>query len=177
MTKFSSSKYQQEKRSSIGDKNEQSIAVDHSRQSTKRKRDQSQLSLVSESAKSLSQLSLSRQKPTESTMTKKKKKSDHIVNASSDNEHRQTKDKIFTFNKSSKYLKMPKKLLLHSLRQQLNHPIKIKKEQSFVLARLQLLDHQFCLDQVRYLYQSFFDQGRRVQMWPVSIRQSDRIFV
>ena len=154
---------------------EQATSVDHSRQATKRKRDRSQLSLLSDSVKSLSQLSLSGQKST--SRTTKKKKSSHMVNASSDNDTCESNNKIFTFYKSSKYLRMPKKLLLHSLRLQLNHSIKIEKEQSFILQRLQLLDHQFCLDQVRYLYQTFFDQGRKVQMWPVSITQSDRICV
>nr|ABQ08076.1 hypothetical protein [Adineta vaga]ABQ08081.1 hypothetical protein [Adineta vaga] len=119
---------------------------------------------MASSMKSLSQLSLSHQK----SSTKKKKSSQNTN--SSNNQVDNNSDNInFTFNKSSKYLRMPRKLLLHSLRLQLNHPIKKKKETRFILTRLQLLDHQFCLDRIRYLYQSYYDQGMKFQMWPENI--------
>ncbi len=33
---------------------------------------------------------------------------------------------------------------------------------------LHVLDQQFCLDQIRYLYQKYFDLGLQHQIWPVS---------
>ena len=63
---------------------------------------------------------------------------------------------------------MPKKLLLHSLRLHLNHPIKKHKEKSFILSRLRLLDEQFCIGMDKYLYQSYFDNGSKYKIWPVS---------
>jgi hypothetical protein len=68
----------------------------------------------------------------------------------------------------SKYLEMPNKLLLHSLRLQLNHRIKKKKEKLFILSRLQLLDQQFCIGMDQYLYQSYFADGSHYKIWPVS---------
>ena len=64
---------------------------------------------------------------------------------------------------------MPRKLLLHSLRLQLNSTLKKKKEQHFILLRLEIFDRQFCLDQMRYLYQTYFDLGFQHQIWPVSL--------
>ncbi len=58
--------------------------------------------------------------------------------------------------KPSKYLKMPRRLLLYSIHLQLNYPLKKKKEQRFVLLRLTIVDQQFCLEQIRYLYQTYF---------------------
>ncbi|CAF1535325.1 unnamed protein product [Adineta ricciae] len=64
---------------------------------------------------------------------------------------------------------MPRKLLLHSLRLQLKHPLKRKKERHFIVERLQLLDQQFYLDHIRCLYQTYFDQGLKFHMWPDGI--------
>ena len=70
----------------------------------------------------------------------------------------------------SKYFQMPKKLLLHSLRLQLNYPLKKRKDKSFILSRLRLLDEQFCLRMDQYLNQSHFDNadGSHDKIWPVS---------
>ena len=84
------------------------------------------------------------------------------------NECSQDKKNLY---KLSKYLKMPRKLLLHSLRLYLNNRLKGKKEQHFILSRLRIVDQQFCLNQIRYLYQTYFDQGAKYQMWPVSITE------
>ena len=65
-------------------------------------------------------------------------------------------------------LKMPKKLLIRSLRLQLNHRIKKKKDQLFIVSRLQLLDRQFCLGLDLRLDQSYFTEGEHHKMWPVS---------
>ncbi len=86
-----------------------------------------------------------------------------------DNSTQSTKDHS-TLYKPSKYLKMPRKLLLHSLHLQLNCPLKKKKEQRFILSRLAIVDQQFCLDQIRFLYQTYFDLGSEYQMWPVSFK-------
>jgi hypothetical protein len=78
----------------------------------------------------------------------------------------------YTLYKPSKYLKMPRKLLLHSLRLQLNYPLKKKKEQSYILSRLKIVDEQFCLDQMCYLFQTYFDVSLQHQIWSVSIQKS-----
>jgi hypothetical protein len=75
-----------------------------------------------------------------------------------------------TFYKPSKYLKMPRKLLVHSLRLQLNYSLKKKKEQNFILSRLKIVDEQFCLDQIRYLYQTYYDLGLQHKVWLVSLK-------
>ncbi|UJR18760.1 hypothetical protein I4U23_005666 [Adineta vaga] len=148
--------------------NDHSTINDHLKQSTKRKRDQSQQNLISISMKSLSQLSLSHQ-----NASKKKKKSSQHTNSSnnhnddsSDNNNNNNNNTIILY-KSSKYLR-PRKLLLHLLRLQLNHKINKRKEQHFILEHLQLLDPQFCIDQIRYLYQTYVDCGSRFYIWPVN---------
>lgn len=70
----------------------------------------------------------------------------------------------------SKYLKMPRELLLRSLRLQLDLRLKREIEQNYVLRRLHLLDDHFCLSRIRQLYQSYVDLGTPDQIWPVSRR-------
>lgn len=77
-------------------------------------------------------------------------------------------DKII-FYKPSKYLKMPKKLLLQSLRLQLNCPLKKRKEQQFILMRLRTVDQRFCLDQLHQLYWTYYEQGVQSQVWLVCL--------
>ena len=89
--------------------------------------------------------------------------------SSNDDNSNQSKEDNRTLYKPSKYLKMPRKLLLHSIRLQLNYPLKKKKEQSFILSRLKIVDQQFCLDQVCHLFQTYFDIGLQNQIWSVSI--------
>jgi hypothetical protein len=67
-------------------------------------------------------------------------------------------------DKPSKYLKMPRRLLLHSLHLQLNCSLKKKKEQRFILSRLRIIDQQFYFKQIRYLYKNYFDLGSKQQM-------------
>jgi hypothetical protein len=85
----------------------------------------------------------------------------------------QTNSENYTLYKPSKYLKMPRRLLLHSLHLQLNCSLQKKNkkaaEQRFVLSRLKIVDQQFCLEQIRYLYQTYFDLGLQQQVWPVSL--------
>ena len=133
-------------------------ANDRPKQSSKRKRNASKPNLVHNATQSLSQLSISQgERPS------KKRKSSTDKSARSGNNDDQR------LYKSSKYLRMPRKLLLHSLHLQLDRSLKRKSEQRFVLARLQLLDEQFCLDEIRRLYQTYFDHGARCQAWPVSV--------
>ncbi|CAM4942309.1 unnamed protein product [Rotaria socialis] len=101
--------------------------------------------------KSLSQLSISQ------PLRKKTKNEDKLASNSNNN------------NKSSKYLKMPKKLLYHSFRIHLHYPLKRKKEKMFILTRLQLLDWQFCLNLDLHLYQSYYTEGRQYKTWPEDI--------
>lgn len=113
-----------------------------------RKRQRSQENLLDTSIKSLSQLSLSQGTP------KKIKLS--------------TNETPFTLYKPSKYLKMPRKLLVHSLSLQLNCSLKQNKMQRFTLTRLKIFDRKFCLNQTHDLYKTYFDQGAKYRIWPVS---------
>ena len=129
---------------------------------TKRKRDDrsSQLSMA-DSIRSLSQLSLS-QRSRKRQRTTSEESSSMVDNLSDVT----TID--LKLEKFSKYLKMPRNLLLRSLQPQLNYRVKRKDEQNYLLQRLQLIDEHFCVDLIRYLYQSYWDLGSSVQMWPVS---------
>jgi hypothetical protein len=55
--------------------------------------------------------------------------------------------------------------------------LKKKKEQRFVLSRLKIVDQQFSLEQIRYLYQTYLDLGLQQQVWPVSFSIIASIFM
>ena len=142
-------------------------------QTNKRKRDNlSTENLSTSSIKSMSQLSIA-----SFVVTKKIKHStatppsSNSMNTEIDSE---ANSQNITFYKPSKYLKMPRRLLLHSLHHQLQWPLhnkkkkKNKKEQIFLLSRLQIIDQQFCLEQICSLYQVYFDRGSSNHVWPVS---------
>jgi len=76
----------------------------------------------------------------------------------------QTNSQNILLYKPSKYLKMPRRLLLHSLHLQLKCSLKKKKEQRFILSRLTIIDQQFCLEQIRDLYQTYFNFGLQHQI-------------
>ncbi len=117
----------------------------------------------------MSQLSISSQE----VASKKIKNSmdDETISTNDDNNSNdQSNQHNITLYKPSKYLKMPRKLLLHSLRLQLNYRLKKKKEQNFILSRLKIFDQKFCLDQIYYLYQTYFDLGSQHQIWLVSFK-------
>ena len=135
-------------------------------QSRKRKRDLSAQNLLNNSIKSLSQLSISQE------TTKKMKNSTSKSMISDGNHTNECSHDKHKFHKLSKYLKMPQKLLLHSLRLHLNNRLKKKKEQHFILSRLQIVDQQFCLNQIGHLYQTYFDLGSQYQIWLVSITET-----
>ena len=128
----------------------------------KRKRDRSQQDLLNQSLQSWSQLSISQD------MSKRIKNSTEETVLVTTNHDTHSSQEEIIFYKQSKYLKMPRKLLLQSLQLQLNCKLKKKKEQCFILKRLQLLDQQFCLNQIHYLYQTYFHLGSQYHMWPVS---------
>ena len=136
-------------------------------QTNKRKRDiLSTENLSTSSIKSMSQLSIA-----SLVVTKKIKHltatppSSNSMNTEID---REANSQNITFYKPSKYLKMPRRLLLHSLHLQLHCSLKKKKEQIFLLSRLQIIDQQFCLEQIRSLYQVYSDCGSSNHVWPVS---------
>jgi hypothetical protein len=133
-------------------------------ESHKRKRDdESTQKSLNSSMKSMSQLTISQE------AVPKKTKRSTVETMSSNNEISiQTSSQNYILYKSSKYLKMPRRLLLHSLHLQLNCSLKKKKEQSFILSRLKTIDQQFCLEQIRSLHQTYFDFGSQQQLWPVS---------
>ncbi len=89
-------------------------------ESRKRKRDdQSIQKSLNSSTKSMSQLSISQ------AAVPKKTKLSPVETMSSNNEiSTQTNSQNYTLYKPSKYLKMPRRLLLHSLHLQLNCPLK-----------------------------------------------------
>jgi hypothetical protein len=112
--------------------------------------------------KSMSQLSIS-----QAASKKRKHSTDNTMSPLSNENSNQLNQDNYTLYKPSKYLKMPRKLLLYSLRLQLNYPLKKKKEQKFLLARLKIIDQEFCLEQIYSLYQTYFDLGLQHQIWPV----------
>ncbi|CAF3195053.1 unnamed protein product [Rotaria socialis] len=129
----------------------------------KRKRSSSKQKLSNKSLISMSQSSISQ------GVLKKVKNSQIETKSSIDNNSdRLNANDDISFYKPSRYLKMPRKFLLHSLRLQLNCSIKRKKEQRFTLSRLKLFDKQFCLYQIHHLYQKYLDFGLQYQIWPVS---------
>ena len=73
-----------------------------------------------------------------------------------------------TFYKPSKYLKMPRQLLLRSLRLHVQCALKKRKEQRFIFTRLTILDQQFCLVKLHFLYETYYKHGQQYQVWPVS---------
>jgi hypothetical protein len=138
------------------------------RETNKRKRILSTQDFIGSPIKSMSQLSISQ----DEEVSKKLKNSttDETVFSNNDNRNQSNQDNCILY-KASKYLKMPRKLLFHSLHLQLNYRLKWKKkERRFILSRLELFDQQFCLDQIRYLYQTYFNLGLQHEMWPVSFK-------
>ncbi|CAF4011185.1 unnamed protein product, partial [Adineta steineri] len=133
------------------------------KQSNKRKRSQQNNQQQNTTIRSISQLSISQQQP----LPKKIKPNNRQNNMTTQAAAATTT----TNNQSitSKYLHMPKKLLLHSLRHQLNHRIKKRKEKSFILSRIRLLDQQFCISMDQYLYQSYYADGFHYKIWPDDI--------
>jgi hypothetical protein len=122
----------------------------------------------------MNQLSIS-----QAAVSKKTKRSPiETTTMSSNNEiSTETSAQSHVLDKPSKYLKMPRRLLLHSLHLQLNCSLKKKKEQRFILSRLRIIDQQFYLEQIRYLYKTYFDLGSKQQMWLVSFRTLACIFM
>ena len=162
-----------------------------SKEFNKRKREDQANSteLLGSSTRSLSQLSLSPQKQAvaaaeeeeevkrmKHSMRRKEQvssffNSDSVRDDDTSN-HKELRDadNNCTLYKLSKYLRMPRSLLMQSLQLQL-HGRRLKwkkKERRFLFERLQLLDRQFYLHEIRCLYQFYFDQGAKYQTWLVS---------
>ncbi|CAF5128061.1 unnamed protein product, partial [Rotaria magnacalcarata] len=132
----------------------------------KRRRSSSKQNLSNKSLISMSQSSIPQ------GVFKKMKNSQIETKSSIDNNsNRLNANDDISFYKSSRYLKMPRKFLLHSLRLQLNCSIKRKKEQRFTLSRLELFDKLFCLHQIYHLYQKYLDFGLQYQIWSDDIVQ------
>ena len=149
------------------------VIPEQAHQPKKRKRDDSSTEKsLNSSMKSMSQLSIS-----QGTVTKKSEHSTAEATAINNEIIIEPKSQNYTFYKPSKYLKMPRRLLLHSLHLQLNCSLKKKKEQRFLLARLTIIDEQFCVEQIRSLYQTYFDFGAQHQIWPVSFPIMPLIFI
>ncbi len=89
--------------------------------------------------KSMSQLSISQE-----AVPKKTKRSTVETMSSNNDISTQTNSQNYTPYKSSKYLKMPRRLLQHSLHLQLSCSLKKKKEQFFVLSRLNYQRQNHC---------------------------------
>lgn len=119
------------------------------------------------SSKSMNQLSIA-----ENPSKKIKHSTKQIYSSNMNNIDSLKERNAISFHKPSKYLQMPRKLLLHSLRLQLNFPMKKKKEQQFILSRLALLDKQFCLDQIYDLYQTYLGLTSKHKISLVSVISS-----
>jgi len=142
-------------------------------ESSKRKRDDPSIQKsLNSSMKSMSQLSIS-----QAAAPKKAKLSTVETLSSNTDMGSETNSQNFLLYKPSKYLKMPRRLLLHSIHLQLNCSLKKKKEQRFILARLTIMDQQFCLERLRDLYQTYFDLGLQHQVWSVSFSITTSIFM
>jgi hypothetical protein len=97
---------------------------------SKRKRDDlSTQKSLDNSMKSTSQLLIS-----QATVPKKTRHSIVEIMSSNNEISNQINSQNYTLYKPSKYLKMLRRLLLHSLHLQLNCPLKKKKEQQFILS-------------------------------------------
>jgi hypothetical protein len=141
------------------------IISEQSHQTHKRKRDNLSIENLSNiSTKSMSQLSIA-----SLTVTKKIKHSTTIPHSMDHPTDDETNSLHITFYKASKYLKMPRRFLLHSLHLQLHCRLK-RKEAIFVLSRLNILDQQFCVEQIHSLYQVYADIGSTNHVWLVSAR-------
>ena len=135
----------------------------------KRKRDLSSTNPLNKSIKSLSQLSISQENAKKMQKTTTTTTTDNTT-SSDDTSHSKHFDAIqCNVHKFSRYLRMPRRSLLASLRLQLNHPLKKKKLQCFILSRLQVLDRQYCFERIHHLYQSYLILGSQYQIWPVTI--------
>ena len=75
----------------------------------------------------------------------------------------------FYFISISKYLKMPYKLLHHTLCIKLKHQLIKNKERYFVLSRLGLLDELCYMSDLHQLWRTYYHTGVQYQLWPVSI--------
>ncbi len=69
----------------------------------------------------------------------------------------------------SKYLKMPYKLLHHTLGIKLKHHLIKNKERTFVFSRLRSLDELCYMDSIHKLWQTYYHIGVQHQLWPVNI--------
>ena len=133
------------------------------RTTKKRKRNRSTQQSMATSIKSISQLSVSqgpckrRRQTTQGTFSI----ADSLSNVTQIN---------VNLARYSKYLKMPRNLLIRSLETQLNYRLKKEDEQAYIIRRLQLIDEQFCVDRIQHLYQSYWNLGSSGLIWPVSVR-------
>jgi hypothetical protein len=66
------------------------------------------------------------------------------------------------------YLTKGSNLLIQSLTLQLQQDKINKKQQRFLLKRLQLLDQHYCIEQQQQLWQSYLNHGNSSNIWPVS---------
>ena len=74
----------------------------------------------------------------------------------------------FYLFRPSKYLKMPYKLLHHTLCLKLNYKFIRSKERFFVLSRLRLFDELCYMDTLLQVWQDYYEIGDKHQLWPVS---------
>jgi hypothetical protein len=154
--------------SSNDDDDDNRMVCDDMEHANKRKRETlNDGDAIESSIQSLSQLSITAGK------SKKKVKTTQ-AETTSECDHMTFLERVHSkLYKLSKYLKMPRRLLVHSLQLQLNYPLKKnkkkkKEEQNFVLERLKWIDRRFCLEQFQHLYRIYFDLGSKERIWPVS---------
>lgn len=76
------------------------------------------------------------------------------------------------FHRPSKYMRVQKHILLRTLRLHLKHRLRKKEEQTFILARLNLFDQQYCLGLYQKLWQLYMNMGSEHHVWPVSYQSA-----
>ena len=137
------------------------------RMTEKRKRHRSSQQSMASSIRSMSQLSLSQR-------SCKRRREMAEDSSSMDDSLSNVTEINLKLERYSKYLRMPRKLLLRSIEIQLNHRLKRVDEQNYILRRLQLIDEHFCVQLIRNQYQSYWNLGNAALIWPVSLRNSER---
>lgn len=69
------------------------------------------------------------------------------------------------------YLERASSMLFQTLSNRLNHPLKRKEDQRFIYKRLDLLDHHYCSEVDRSLWESYLNIGLVQHRWPVGVHR------
>ena len=67
------------------------------------------------------------------------------------------------------YLKRASAILFQMLNQTLNYKLNTTNEKNFIYARIDILDHHYCVEVHQQLWQSYVDIGIQNPIWPVRL--------